>query len=265
LRLNEYIEELEALLEAPYSQYVGAMGRPDADYVGQAYKRKPIPLGGKKYPYDRNRDMDSWEIGRDRGSGDREPIRVPLTAKTKGQTNKSGFEEASGTPMNFTMSGKGGSMLGNPAPGADGGWASDPIRPDDDDEEFLDAMQTYGDSDAHTEALAHDPVVPPVEEPAVLTPEHWEDQSDTDLEKTIDRAMTGSGAVDKDEPPSEEELTDFDSFPSVIMQMVGSGFGTGLGATNPSGRGFMNGWAEDRDVLALESAWAELIRLLGMQ
>lgn len=289
MRLKEYIEQLESLLEAPYSQYVGAQGRPDADYVGYAYKRHPMPLGGKKYPYDRDRSKDTFQTGRDVHSGDREPMTAPFTAKSKGVTKKSGFEEASGleqlvawadsrspkkgpkkeasgTPMNFTISGRGGAMLGNPAPGAEGGmgWATDPLRPDDDDEEFMDAMDTYGSSDAHTEAVVI-PLKVPTEEPAVVAGDHWEDSNDPDLEKVIDRAATGAGSQQGPEIPDEDELTDFTSFPSVLMQVMGSGFGTGLGKTNPSGRGFMTGWNEDLDVLAVESAWAQLLSLLALQ
>jgi hypothetical protein len=49
------------------------------------------------------------------------------------------------------------------------------------------------------------------------------------------------------------------------MQVVGSGFGQGLGKTNPSGRGYMTGWSEDYDILANEGAWAALIKMLGME
>jgi hypothetical protein len=240
VRLDEFISELDALLEAPYSPYVGAMGRPDADnYNGQVYKNHPIGLGGKDFPYDRDRDNDQWQIGRGRGNRDVQPIRAPLTAKNKGVTKKSGFEEASGTPMNFTMSGKGGQQLGNVAPGMGGDWAVNPARKDDDDEDFMDAMETYG------EATKVDP-------PATNIGTEFVDTSDETLASHMDQI------------PDEEELTDFDSFPSVLMQVVGSGFGTGLGKTNPSGRGFMQGWTEDYDVLALESVWAEIARIFGL-
>jgi hypothetical protein len=61
------------------------------------------------------------------------------------------------------------------------------------------------------------------------------------------------------EPPSEDDEFypgDFENYGPNIVQVVGSGFGTGLGKTNPSGRGFMQGWTEAEDILARESAWA---------
>lgn len=253
MRLDEYIEGLHSLLEAPYSGYVGAMGRPDADYVGRAYKWKP-ETQPKDFPYDRDDDGGSETAprfsgtGQGRGQGRMRTLVRPLTAKGKGVTAKSGFEEASGTPMNFTQSGKGGQQLGNVAPGMGGDWAVNPKKKTDDDESFMDTLSDY-----HEGAE----VAPPVEEPAVLDADHWEDSSDEGLESEIQRDMG-------EEPPSEEELTDFDSFPSVLMQVVGSGFGQGLGKTNPSGRGYMTGWSEDYDVLANEGAWGAILKMLGL-
>jgi hypothetical protein len=256
VRLDEYIESLDTILEAPYSGWIGAMGRPDADYVGKAYKWQP-QAQPKDFPYDRDDDGGALTAprfsgtGQGRGQGKMRTLVRPLTAKGKGVTAKSGFEEASGTPMNFTQSGKGGQQLGNVAPGMGGDWAVNPKKKTDDDESFMDTLGSYNES-------AVDPLVPPVEEPAVLDPDHWEDSSDDELEKTIQHDQG-------EEPPSEEELTDFDSFPSVLMQVVGSGFGQGLGKTNPSGRGYMTGWSEDYDILANEGAWAALIKMLGME
>ena len=264
MRLSEFIDHVGTLLEAPYSGWVGAMGRPDADYVGRAYKWHP-EVEPKDFPYDRDDDGETTAprfsgFGQGRGQGHDRTLVRPLTAKSKGVTNKSGFEEASGTPMNFTMSGRGGQQLGNPAPGMGGDWAHAGPKPwdDEDDEQFIDTIDTYN------EAMLTLPVeAPDVEEPAVVGGDHWEDQTDYDLEKIADRAASGAGAVEDDGVPSEEELTDFNSFPSVLMQVVGSGFGSGLGKTNPSGRGFMTGWTEDYDVLANESIWNKLLQMFA--
>lgn len=232
------VEDIERILEAPYSQYVGAMGRPDPDYVGYAYKRHPIK-SADGFPYDRDDDGGVmtlnrvYDFGRDRGSGNHEPMVAPLTAKSKGRTAKSGFEEAAGTPVNQTIGSRGGSETGNPAPGAGGGrgWSGAPTHPWDDDEDEQRWTAIYG-----KDAL----------ESREVSPERVPNQEPPD------------GLV----PDDGHSNSDFDSFPSVLMQVLGSGFGSGLGRSNPSGRGFMNGWTEDLDVLASEGAWSALARLL---
>jgi hypothetical protein len=242
LNLKRYIESIETILEAPYSQYVGTFGRPD-DRSGRAYQWHS-EVEPKTYPYDRDDDGGAETAprfsgyGQGRGQGKHEPSFHPPTPLDTGHTawaepgersNKSSFEEASGTPINFTQSGKGGSMLGNPAPGAGGarGWSGSPTHPWDSDEETEDAIEAYGNNPIESKN-------PEVDDPT--------DPTDTD----------------------DAQPYSFTDFPSVIANVVGSGFGTGLGKTNPSGRGYMNGWTEDYDILAAESAWAAFAKFVGI-
>jgi hypothetical protein len=49
-------------------------------------------------------------------------------------------EEAMGTPMNFTMSNRGGNMMGHTNPGASGGWANARLAVDDEDESLEESV-----------------------------------------------------------------------------------------------------------------------------
>ena len=232
--LVRFISELKSITEAPYSGWVGAAGRPDADYVGNAYKNDPKYFGGKGFPYDRDRDEDSWETGRDMHSGDREEDHEPLTPRARGQTKKSGFEEAAGTPVNQTIGSRGSSLTGNPAGGMGGGWGNRPTKPWDEDEVDDEDLAIYGKDTLESVAVSP---IPNSTDPAGLEPA---------------------------EDSTEGDEFDFTDFPSVLLQVVGSGFGTGLGKANPSGRGFMQGWTEDTDIMAAESAWRALFRMMGL-
>ena len=218
MNLKEYIARLEklTLTEGPYSQYVGAFARPDMDYVGLAYKRNPTKRP-KDWPYDQDTGAGKTygnprNIGYDRGSGAHEPSRnIPTPINTVHSAweeegdNRSEFEEAAGTPMNFAISGgKGGSTTVGVS-GASGarGWAGNPIRDWDEDED--DKLNWAG-------SIENEEVEP--------------------------------------EPDEPEEMIQSSDFPSVLVKVVGAGFGMGLGKTNPSGRGFMNGWTEDCEIHA---------------
>lgn len=279
--LSEYIETLERLAEDGYYSTTHA-GMPDADYVGYAYKRHDQTLGGKGFPYDRNRDGDQWDIGVDRANAYHDVDHEPLTAKDKGRDERSGFEEAAGTPVNQSIGSKGGQQTGNPAGGMGGGWANRPTKPWDEDEMDDETLSVYGKDTLESVDRAGKVYAALMR---LAGQELSRDTGEEDLDPMTDEdrdvlalpvPVETQAVLDQDpepqdfeqepgEDPTGHSSSDFDSFPSVLMQVAGSGFGNGLGKTNPSGRGFMQGWTEDFDILAAESIWRQLAAMLGLQ
>lgn len=184
--------------------YFSGPFRPDPTVGTTAYARK-AQSSADGFPYDRDDDggYDTAPrfpgAGKDRISGNREPLRGYLVPDDEERTQFSAFEEALGTPINFTIGTRPGMTSQTGIPGASGmkGWAGSPTKPWDHDE---------------------------------------------------------------DEPMLSDMFPDVSKGPeSAIMNVVGSGFGSGLGRSNPSGRGYMLGWTEDKEP---RSSWDDAMDII---
>lgn len=276
------ISEIVKLLEAPYTAYVGTNARPGDGRVGLAYKRKPLqrPMG---YPYDRNDpDQAYGQPGNmpNRANGGMRPDHHPggpvpaNTAHTvwdmlQGITSKkSGFEEASGTPMNFTMSGRGGMATNIPGGSGMRGWGGAPTHPWDEDD-MDDELAAAGKA----EGVATFPLEVPVEPIPNQDPEHWADTSDQSLEHLLSRIgkEPDMHPEDDEEFPGHETGDDpadqYSEFPSVLMAVQSEpSFQSGLGRSMVPGRGFQQGWTETYDLQVPEAmVWETIAKLLGIE
>lgn len=271
------LSQIVRLLEAPYTAYVGTFSRPD-DRVGLAYKRKPLQRP-QEFPYDRNNPDSQYGMPGnipDRGNAGRRPDHHqggPVPSNTAHsewdrlqgiQSKKSGFEEASGTPVNFTMSGRGGMATNIPGGSGARGWGGAPTNPwdeNDNEEEVAAAGRVEG---VHTF-----PLVVPVEPVPNPDPEHWADTSDQSLEHLLSRI--GKEPDMHPEDGLEHELGDdpadqYTEFPSVLMTVQAEpAFQNGLGRSMAPGRGFQQGWTEKYDLMVPEAmVWETLAKLLGI-
>lgn len=275
------LSEIVKLLEAPLGMYVGTFARPD-DRVGLAYKRKPLSRP-KDFPYDQDNPDNQYGMPGnipDRGNAGHRPDHKPggpvpsNTAhsewdKLQGIHSKvGGFEEASGTPMNFTMSGRGG--MATNVPGASGGrgWGGSPTKPWDEDE-MGDELEKYGEG-VHTF-----PLMVPIEPIPNQDPEHWADTSDQAIEHLLSRIGKEPDLHPEDDPVQDNDpvhdmgsdpADQYSEFPSVLMQVSSQPtFQQGLGRSMVPGRGLQTGWTETYDLTVPEAMmWETLAKLLGI-
>lgn len=183
----------------------------------------------------------------DRGSGGAGASHaMTLTPKDTNNTIWDEVSEAMGTPMNFTISGKGGSYLGSSIPGMSKGWGKDPIKPWDDE-----------DNKVEIEAI----MPPPFDPEHVDNSEspYYHDETDESLETWIDRVNSGTPEVSD---PKDKHGGEFMKFPSAILVVGGSGFSTGLGNATKNSRDLYGiGWKENLEILPDENVWEELAKL----
>lgn len=185
-KLTASVEELAELLEL-----LGTFGRPDAsgDRMGFTGRKKMPTQEPEDYPYD---PEDAPFYGQpepyDRGSGGRSAFHAQvLLPHDVSHSAWDDVEEAMGTPY-FLKKAYQGAQMGHATgiPGADGGWANNPMKPwdekDDDDDERL---SRYGESGYLDMTI--NPAVPPAEPTPNKQPEYRHDQTDDELEKRLDR------------------------------------------------------------------------------
>ena len=112
-----------------------SMMRPDSsgDHDGSAEPRQPWIRGGN-YPYDKQVTYGQ-PADYDRGSSNKGPQHQPITPRDTKHTAWDEVDEAMGCPTNFTKSGS--SQMGGTIPGAETGWANNPPKDWDEDDDPL--------------------------------------------------------------------------------------------------------------------------------
>lgn len=257
------------------SNWLGVGGRLEP-YSGLAYKRKPISRAND-FPYDKTNPDQAYGQPKatDRGDGDYEPDHVgaPTPRDTshsewdklagiKGQ--RSGFEEAMGTPMFLAKSDTSQQGSSTPAAGKGGGhgWAGNPTKSWDEDEMDDAELDAAGRNVAEVSTFPLEIPVSPVENE---TAPYYHDMTDEDLESFLDRIQAhgpDEPGLDQDPNHVHDPSDQYAEFPSVIMTMAEPGFSNGLGGATKGQRDLYGiGWKECLDILKNESIWEKLKRI----
>ncbi|MFA5750589.1 MAG: hypothetical protein WC895_05265, partial [Candidatus Shapirobacteria bacterium] len=188
MNLKEFVD---VILEY---DFVGTNMRPDASGMrGQGLNRQCNKMDAV-FPYDKNDPDKAYgqPANYDRGSSGKGPMHQPLTPRgdtwgSEGDrdTDQDDMDEAMGTPMNFTMSGK--SNMGGAIPGGNQSWNANPTKPWDEDDEQEKKVAYAGEHPETEGALTIDPSIPAVEPTVNTNAAYPKDQTDDDIENKIDR------------------------------------------------------------------------------
>jgi hypothetical protein len=236
---------------AGFPSGIGTFTRPDSSGIRGGFdgKIRKDTGRGDVYPYDRD-DRYGDPAPYDRGSKGG-TSHQGITPKNTEHSVWDEIEEAMGTPIFFKKAVQGAQMgHATGVPGATGDWASNPIKPwDDDMEDDIDEVAL--------QRMTINPSVPPPEPIPNMGVPNSHDQTDDEIEKKIDRIWGREDNPSTTAPGGEVDGVSME--PSTIYV---------LGTNRPFGQGMGHSLRPSRGparfgLIPKESVWVGLSKMLG--